>query len=251
MDPPPDETAVQPIAPAARDAATPDEAAQAAEIRAMDEIIALEGNLEQAKSNAAAEAEELESRLREAEARALQAEERNERLAAEHEEIEAKAREAATAWLRKQLASLKAEARQRVKDEVDKVREETEAQVREETEARIKAEAEEAERLIQEQREDAGDEPEDDDALGEAQRERDAAAESLRQTLAGLEEAEMRATKAEEALAAAEAKPGTDPDAEDFDVDEKVQRRSPRRTGAERRSSNGDSRRSGRRPEVR
>ncbi len=102
--------------------AAADEAAQVAEIRSHDEILALERDLEQAKANARSEIDDLSSRLREAEARAGQAEERAERLAKERDEVEVEAREAATQWLRQQVVKLRAEAQQRVREEVARIR---------------------------------------------------------------------------------------------------------------------------------
>ena len=101
-------------------------AAQRAEIRAMDEIVALERDLERAKSTAAAEVDELETSLREAEARATAAEETAAALTVERDEFEARAREAAKKWLRARIVELKAEAREKVRAEVKRVRAEAE-----------------------------------------------------------------------------------------------------------------------------
>ena len=118
-----------------------DQAAQEAEMRAMDEILALEEDLEQAKSAAAGRVDELDHRLREADERAERAEERAQELARERDEIEARTREAATKWLRKQVTNLRAEARERVRSEVERVRAETEAEVRAESEQRLQEQA--------------------------------------------------------------------------------------------------------------
>jgi len=104
-----------------------DDAARVAEIRSHDEIVALERNLEQEKASARAEIEDLASRLREAEGRVQQAEERAAEIAAEKEAVETRAREQATQWLRGQVTKLKAEAQQRVREEVERIRAEAAA----------------------------------------------------------------------------------------------------------------------------
>lgn len=101
-------------------------AAQQAEIRATDEIVALERDLERAKSSATAELEELEASLRAAELRAVAAEETAAGLAAEREEFEERAREAAKRWLRARIVELKAEARKKIRAEVERLRAEAE-----------------------------------------------------------------------------------------------------------------------------
>ena len=130
-----------------------DEAAQAAEMRSHDEILALERNLEQANASARAEVDELTSRLREAEARATQAEERAAELATEKEQVETRAREQATQWLRRQVAKLKAEAQQRVREEVERIR--AEAAAADKPEAASGAEAEGLRSELQLAREEA------------------------------------------------------------------------------------------------
>ena len=104
-----------------------DEAARAAEIRSHDEILALERNLEQARAGSRAEIEAMTIRLREADARARQAEERADRLAIERDQIEDRAREQATRWLRQQVIKLKAEAQERVRQEVERIKAESPA----------------------------------------------------------------------------------------------------------------------------
>ena len=66
-------------------------AAQQAEIRAMDEIVALERDIEEAREAAAAEVEELEASLRDAEERARAAEDEAAALASEREQFEDRA----------------------------------------------------------------------------------------------------------------------------------------------------------------
>jgi len=101
--------------------AAADEAARAAEIRSHDEIVALERNLEQVRSTARVEAERMAERLRDAEAKAKEAEERADRLAVERDEVQANARDAATQWLRGQVATLKSEAQEQVRRELERI----------------------------------------------------------------------------------------------------------------------------------
>lgn len=98
------------------------EAARAAEIRSHDEIAELEKNVEQAREAARAEVEQMAERVREAEARAREAEERADLLAVERDEVQARARDAATQWLRGQVATLKAEAQEQVRGEVERIK---------------------------------------------------------------------------------------------------------------------------------
>jgi hypothetical protein len=107
--------------------AAADVASQAAEMRSHDEILALEKNLEQAQEAARAEVEAMAVRLREAEARSRGAQERADNLAAERADFEAKTREEATRWLRGQVIKLKADAQERVREEVERIRAEAEA----------------------------------------------------------------------------------------------------------------------------
>ena len=185
-----------------------DDAAQAAELRALDEIKALEHDLEQARSTADVEVGELDSRLRDAEARAREAEARAARITRERDEIEAKTREAAAKWVRGRVSDINAEARERLRAEMERTRAETEASVRAEAEQRIRAQSEkfeeEAERQITEGSEAGPDAAGESDGIERALRERDAAARTLRETLARLEDAERRATAAQKAATAAE-----------------------------------------------
>ena len=173
-----------------------EQAAQSAEMRSMDEILALEEDLKRARDAAAGEVDRLDERLRDAEARAERAEERARRLANELDEIEARTREAAKRWLRGQVEKVRGEARRRVQAEVERVTATTEARVRSEAEARIRARSEElageAERRIA-----GGD-------AGSVGPELERASLALAETLARLEDADRRADASETARSAAE-----------------------------------------------
>jgi len=97
-------------------------AAQQAEIRAMDEIVALERDIEEAREAAATEIEGLETSLRDAEVRAKAAEDEAAALASEREQFEDRAREAAKQWLRERIPELKAAARKKIRAEVERLR---------------------------------------------------------------------------------------------------------------------------------
>jgi hypothetical protein len=98
-----------------------DRAGRASETRAMGQIMALEQDLEQARSSAADATEELRERLERAETEAEEAAERAERYAQERDEADDRAKRAAAKWLKRRMASLKAEAREQMKVEVERV----------------------------------------------------------------------------------------------------------------------------------
>lgn len=149
--------------------------------------------------------DELRARAEAAEARAAAEAERAERLEQERDQVEARAKEAATEWLRGQKESLKSQARERVSAEIERARAETEATVRAEAEERLREQSErlepEAERLISEQAQRADVDDEQDDDRTRPELDREAAAAALREALIRLEDAEVRATAAENAQA--------------------------------------------------
>ena len=90
-------------------------AAQAVEQQAVEEINALEEDLERAKREGEARVEELEARLREAERRASEAEERAAVAPDAAQALEEQARSGAANWLREQVRQIERSADKRVK----------------------------------------------------------------------------------------------------------------------------------------
>ena len=125
-------------------------AAQAVEQQAVEEINALEEDLERAKREGEARAEELEAKLTEAERRASEAEERATVAPDAAQALEEQARNGAATWLRDQVRQIERSADKRVKaaakdgggrEKLDAESEaEAERRLREEADQRVQAE---------------------------------------------------------------------------------------------------------------
>ena len=151
--PEPPEPAAEPAPPADTDErirAAELAAAQAVEQQAVEEINALEEDLERAKREGEARAEELEAKLTEAERRASEAEERATVAPDAAQALEEQARNGAANWLRDQVRQIERSADKRVKaaakdgGDREKLDAESEAEAerrfREEADQRVQAE---------------------------------------------------------------------------------------------------------------